>query len=192
MESKRLRTYSMLQRVVTLTRHAQDFRSSLSGAQGLSNHTGWHRQASLNYDQISGLHSKPTNQNLPTYLYPLGPDRKYDFERAKRFLQMELNRRCALISKQVKYEPKQCLDFVQDLSQHLRRVLKSDILNCIRYKIIVIVTILQTLPGGGRNQSIAIVSRCLWNHVTDGSISAEAPLGYDMLANATVFAVYTE
>ncbi|CAF0728591.1 unnamed protein product [Rotaria sp. Silwood1] len=191
MESKRLTTRSMLQRVVNLTKHAHDFQSSVNVAI-----PSWYnysfRRGSVNFNQAQGLNPIAINQNLQTSRYAFGPYRKFDFSRAQKILQFELNRRCAAISKLMQYNPKLCRELAQDLSQKLRRLTKPDILNSTRYKIIVLVTIVQTVPDRQRHQSLTIVSRCLWNHETDGSITLHAPLGYDMLAIATVFAVYTD
>jgi hypothetical protein len=38
---------------------------------------------------------------------------------------------------------------------------------------------------------MTLASRCLWDRNTDGSITVQAKLGYDMLVIATAFAVYT-
>ncbi|CAF1333615.1 unnamed protein product [Rotaria magnacalcarata] len=191
MESKRTRTRNMLQRVMTLTKHAYDFQSSVNLTAPLSMNS-WHLSPGINLDQIQGLNTNPTYQNLQLTTCPLCPSRNFDFARAQKFLQLELDRQCASISNLIRYDPKNCLNFVQDLSQHLRRVLKSDTLNSMRYKIIVIATIVQAIPDGRRSQSIAIISRCLWDHETDESITAQATLGYDMLVVATVYAVYTD
>jgi hypothetical protein len=187
MEPKRLTTRAMLQRVVNLTKHAHELQSSSNLTVPFWNNN-WHRQTSTGSD--TGINAY--NQSPRGSTYALGPYRKFDFSRAQKLLQLELNRRCSRISKTLHYDPKQCLDLVQDLSQQLRRVMKPDVSNNIRYKIVVIVTIVQTIPDRQIHQSMAIVSRCLWNRETDGSITAQAKLGYDMLAIATVFAVYTD
>lgn len=191
MEPKRLTTRAMLQRVVNLTKHAHDLQTSSSLAVP-SWGNNWHRQASTNSDVGPGLSTTGNNQSPRGSTFALGPHRKFDFSRAQRLLQLELNRRCARISKTLHYDPKQCLDLVRDLSQQLRRVIKPDISNNIRYKIIVLVTIVQITPDRQIHQSMVIVSRCLWNRETDGSITVQAKLGYDMLAIATAFAVYTD
>ncbi|CAF2316576.1 unnamed protein product [Rotaria sp. Silwood2] len=192
MESKRLAARSMLQRVVNLTKHAHDFQSSVNvPIPSWYNHS--YRRGSVNFDQAQGLNPTDINQNPPTSRYILGPHRKFDFSRAQKLLQFEFNRQCAAAtSKLIRYDPKICLELAQDLSQQLRRLMKPDVLNSTRYKIIVLVTIVQTVPNRQQHQSLAIVSRCLWNHETDGSITLQARLGYDMLAITTVFAVYTD
>lgn len=191
MEPKRLTTRAMLQRVVNLTKHAHDLQSSSNLTVPFWNSGSWHRQASTNSDAGQGLNGTGSQSPRgPTYA--LGPHRKFDFSRAQKLLQLELNRRCARISKTLHYDPKQSLDLVRDLSQQLRRVIKPDTANNIRYKIIVLVTIVQIIPDRQIHQSMAIVSRCLWNRETDGSITVQAKLGYDMLAIATAFAVYTD
>ena len=40
--------------------------------------------------------------------------------------------------------------------------------------------------------AVVIVSTYLWNRATDGSVTVQAKLGYDMLAIATAFAVDTD
>jgi hypothetical protein len=191
MEPKRLTTRAMLQRVVTLTKHAHELQSSTNLVVPLRN-SNWHRQASTNSDIVQALGGTVNNQSPPGPTYVLGPSRKFDFSRAQRVLQLELNRQCSRVSKLLQYDPKQCLDLVRDLSQQLRRVIKPDLLNYIRYKIVVLVTIVQTAPDRQIHQAMAIASRCLWDRETDGSITAQAKLGYNMLAIATVFAVYTD
>jgi hypothetical protein len=191
MESKRLTTRAMIQRVVTLSKHANDLQSSSNLAVPFWNNT-WNRQASTNSDIVQGQNLNGNNQSPRGSTYALGPNRKFDFSRAQKFLQSELNRRCGRISKLLRYDPKQCLDLVRDLSQQLRRIIKPDTLNNIRYKIIVLVTIVQTTPDRQIHQSMAIASRCLWDRETDGSITVQTNLGYDMLAIATAFAIYKD
>jgi hypothetical protein len=191
MEPKRLTTRDMLQRVVTLTKHAHELQTS-NLTVPFSNNNNWHRQGSTNSDIVPGLGITAINQSPRGATYALGPYRKFDFSRTQKNLQLELNRQCARISKSFRYDPKYCLDNVRDLSQQLRRVIKPDILNNIRYKIVVLVNIVQTIPDRQIHQSMSIASRCLWNRETDGSITVQAKLGYDMLAIATVFAVYTD
>jgi len=187
MEPKRLTTRAMLQRVVNLTKHAHELQSSSNLTVPFWNNN-WHRQTSTNFD--IGINTN--NQSLQGSAYPLGPYRKFDFSRAQKLLQFELNRRCSRISNSLRYDPKQCLDLVRDLSQQLRRVIKPDTSNNIRYKIVVLVTIVQTTPNRQIHQSIAIASRCLWDREKDGSITVQTKLGYDMLAIATAFAVYKD
>lgn len=192
MEPKRLTTRAMLQRVVTLTKHAHELQSSMNLTVPLGAN-GWHRQASTNSDLGQGSTSNGTNQSprsIPTYA--LGPANKFDFSRAQRLLQSELNRRCSRVSKILRYDPKQSLDLARDASLQLRRALKSDMSNNTRFKIVVITTIVQTAPGRQIHQSMSIASRCLWDLETDGSITVQANVGYDMSATATAFAVYTE
>ena len=191
MDSKPSTTRAMLQRVVNLTKHAHDLQSSAN----LTVPTwgkNWNRQASTNSEIGQGLLTAANNQSPRTSTYALGPNRKFDFARAQKLLQLELTRRCTRISKTVHYEPKRCLDLVRDFSQQLRRVLKPDTLNNLRYRIIVLVTIVQATPDRQIHQSMAIASRCLWDRETDGSVTAQATLGYDMLAIATAFAVYAD
>lgn len=190
MESTRSTTRAMLQRVVNLTKHAHELRSPTNLAVPFWSSSGWNRQASTNSEagQINGVNQSP--RGGPSFA--LGPTRKFDFARTQRAFQSELNRRCSRISKLLHYEPKQGLDFARDLTQQLQRVLRPELLNNPRYKIVVIVNIVQMAPGRQTHQSIAVVSRCLWNHETDGSITAQARLGYDMMVVATAFAVYTD
>jgi len=186
MEPNRLTTRAMLQRVVTLTKHAHELQASSS-----LNVPFWNRQPSTNSNSdFYLLGNGSQSPHGPTYT--LVPTRKFDFSRAQRLLQFELNRRCSRIPKTFRYDPKQCLDLVRDLSQQLRRVIKPDVLNHIRYKIIVLVSIVQTTPDRQIHQSMTIVSRCLWNQETDGSVTVQTKLGFDMLATATAFAIYTD
>lgn len=121
-----------------------------------------------------------------------GPKNKFDFSRAQKLLETELDRRCAKVPKTARYDPKTAAELARDLSQQLRRALKPDLVNSIRYKIVVITTILQAVPNRQTHQFVTIASRCLWSQDTDGSITIQAKLGYDMYATATLFAVYTE
>lgn len=187
MESKRLTARAMLQRAVALTRHAHELQSS-SSLTAPPWHNNWLRLANTNSDTGQGLGAQ--SSVAPTYA--LGPQRRFDILRAKKCLQSELNRRCARISTSLRYDPIFAVDLVQDLTQQLRRIMKSDILNNIRYKIIVFVTIVQVTPNQQRQQSMAIASRALWNYETDGSVTVQARLGYDMVAIATAFAIYTD
>ena len=187
MEPKRLTARTMLQRVVTLTKHTHDLQltSSLTVP---SWNSSWYRQASTNSESaaIAASHISMA----PTYA--LAPQRKFDFYRAQKILQSELNRRCAKIPKRTRYDPKHCLDLVRDLSHHLRRALRSESSLNARYKIVVLATIVQISPDRQVQQSMLVASRCLWDRETDGSITAQTSFGYDMQAIATAFAVYTD
>lgn len=175
----------MLQRTSTLTKSTNE--QQLSSNLAVPIHTkNWHRQPSTNSD------ATVINPSPRSSTYALLPQRKFDFLRAQKQLQLELNRRCGIISKHMRYDPKLSADLVRDLAQQLRRVIKPEFLNYIRYKIIVLISIVQTIPSRQIHQSLSIVSRCLWNHDTDGSVTVQAKLGYDMLAIATAFAVYTD
>lgn len=189
MEPKRLTTRARLQRVVNLTKHAHELQSPTNLAVPFWS-AGWHRQASTNSDTTQAGGGNQSPRNGPTYA--LAPTRKFDFSRVQRAFQLELNRRCSRISRLLHYEPKQCLDLTRDLSQQLRRVLKPEMLNNTRYKVVVIVNIVQLAPDRQNHQAIALVSRCLWNCETDGSITVQAKLGYDMVAIAIAFVVYTD
>jgi len=177
METKSFRARAMFQRASELTK-----RSNLTVP--LIN--GWKRQSSTNSD-TSIINSTP---QLTTYA--LVPQRKFDFLRAQKLLQLELNRCCGRISKNVQYDPKVSVNLVRDLAQQLRRVIRPDYLNCVRYKIVILVSIVQITPNQQVHQSLTIVSRCLWNRDTDGSVTVQTKFGYDMLAIATAFAVYTD
>ena len=181
MESKRLTTRAMLQRVVNLTKHAHDLQSQTNLAVPFWNNDS-NRQASMNFEagQFTGVNQSP--RGGPTFA----------FARTQRAFQLELNRRCSRLSKSLHYEPKPSLDLARDLSQQLQRALKPEMLNNGRYKIVVIVNVVQMAPSRQTHQSISIVSRCLWNCETDGSITAQAKLGYDMMAIAIAFAVYAD
>lgn len=185
METKPFITHSMLQRTSTLTKplNEQQLSSNLTVP---INTKIWHRQASQNSDATI------VNPSPRLSTYALEPQRKFDFLRAQKHLQLELNRRCGKISKHIRYDPKLSTDLVRDLAQQLRRVIKPDYLNYIRYKIIVLISIVQTIPNRDIHQSMTIASRCLWNHNTDGSVTVQTKLGYDMIAIATAFAVYTD
>lgn len=147
----------------------------------------WHRQASTNSD-ASVINASPRSSST----YALVPQKKFDFTRAQRFLQMELNRCCGRISKNVRYETKFITDFTRDLAQQLRRVIKPEHLNYVRYKIVLLISIVQTVPNRQNHQSIALTSRCLWNPDTDGSVTVQTKFGFDMFAIATAFAIYTD
>ena len=188
MEPKRLSTRALLQRVVTLTKHAHDLQSSSSTLTVPIRPSYWKRQASTNSD-TSGTNGSAQLVQPPTYA--LGPQRKFDFARVKKILQSELDERCSKLPASFPYHPRKCRDLVRDLAQHLRTSVKPELLSNLRYKLIVLVTIAQVIPDPDRRHSIAMVSRCLWDHDTDGSITVRAPIGSDMHAIATVFAVYT-
>lgn len=117
---------------------------------------------------------------------------KFDFSRAQKLIQLELNRRCSKLSKNMRYDPKTSIDLARDVAQQLRRVIKPETLNCARYKIIVIGSVVQTKPNRQIHQSVNIVSRCLWDQDTDGSVTVQSKLGHDMFVTATLFAVYTD
>ena len=184
MDSKRIATREILQKVVTLTKHAYDLHSATNlTVPTWSNHL--YRQSSP-HSEAHFSHS-PT---IPTYL--LAPQRKFDFSRARRIFQHELNRRCSRVLPTHRYQPKQALDFVRELSYQLRRIIRRDQLQHNRYKLVVMATIVQTAPDRQMHQSMSIASRCLWDSQTDGSITVQAPLGYDMCVIAMAYAVYTE
>ena len=56
----------------------------------------------------------------------------------------------------------------------------------------VLITIVQTSPNRQVHQSISIASRCLWDRETDGSVTVQSKLGYNMIAIATAYAIYTD
>jgi hypothetical protein len=185
MENKAVfRARAMFQRVSILTRQSTDQFSSNLTVPVLR--SSWNRQSSTNSD-ASVIVPIP---RLPTYA--LVPQKRFDFLRAQRLLQLELNRRCGRISKNARYDPKLSVDLVRDFAQQLRRAIRPDYLNYIRYKIVLLVSVVQAFPNRNIHQSLAIVSRCLWNRDTDGSVTVQAKLGYDMLVVATAFAVYTD
>jgi hypothetical protein len=183
--SKSFAARALFQRASKLTRQSTEQRFSSNLTLPILRNR-WLRQWSTNSD-ASAVNPIP---RLTTYA--LVPQKKFDFLRAQKLLQSELNRRCGRLSKNVRYNPELTAGFVRDFAQQLRRVIRPDYLNCIRYKIILLVTIVQTLPNRQTHQSLTIVSRCLWNRDTDGSITVQTKLGYDMLAIATAFIVYTD
>jgi hypothetical protein len=186
MDSKRLAARAMLQRVVTLTKNAQE----LQGGSNLtvpSRNTTWNRQSSVNSEVTAALANTP----LPP-TYALLPQRPFDFCRTQKILQHELDRHCARISKTYRYNPKHCLDLVREIAQQLRRTIRPDLGSNARYKIVIMVTITQIFPNRQTHQSMAIVSRCLWNADTDGSMTVQSNIGHDMSAIVTAFAVYTD
>jgi hypothetical protein len=187
METKRFTTRAMLQRAFTLTKQPSEQQQISSSLTVPAWKTGWQRQASTNSDATINNQSQRSISG-----YAVTPQRKFDFSRAQKALQLELNRRCGKLSKTIRYDPKLSIDFVRDLAQQLRQVIKPDYLNYLRYKIVVLITIVQTAPNRQMHQSMTIASRCLWNRETDGSITVQAKLGYDMLVTATAFAVYTD
>jgi hypothetical protein len=137
-----------------------------------------------------GSLSNQSPRALPTYA--LAPTRKYDFSRAHKLLQAELNRRCNKVAKTVTYESKFVADFARDLGQQLRRIIKQDPIHSARYKLILLVTLLQIKPDHQTPQAMVMASRCLWNRETDGSLVVQCKLGDDMVALVTAFAVYTD
>jgi hypothetical protein len=185
METKSSTTRPIFQRASTITKQPSEQRISSNLTVPIHN-KNWQRQASTNSD-TSVILPIP---RLPTYA--LTPQKKFDFLRAQKLLQLELNRRCGRISKNIHYDSKLSADLVRDLAIQLRRVIKPDYLHYVRYKIVVLISIVQTVPDRQTHQSMTIVSRCLWNRETDGSITVQSKLGYDMLAIATAFAVYTD
>ena len=186
MENKAVfRARAMFQRVSTLTRQSTDQQTS-SNLTVPSFRNSWQRQSSTNSD-ASVVIPIP---RLPTYA--LVPQKRFDFLRAQKLLQLELNRHCGRISKTTRYNPKLSIDLVRNFAQQLRRAIRPDYLNCIRYKIVLLVSVVQAFPNRNIHQSLAIVSRCLWNRETDGSVTVQTKLGYDMLVVATAFAVYTD
>ena len=185
METKSLSVRGMFKRASTLAKQSSEQQSTSNLTVPLSN-KGWQRQSSTNSDATAVI---PSPRSAT---YALAPQRKFDFPRAQRLLQLELNRRCAGISKNVRYDSKSAGDFVRDLAHQLRRVIKPDHLNYVRYKIIVLVSIVQATPNRQIHQSVAMVSRCLWNRETDGSVTVQAKLGHDMLAIAAAFAIYAD
>jgi len=182
METKRFTTHPILQRVFTLTKQSNDQQLSTKLTVPV-----WHKtcqqQASTSSD-VTIINPIPQPST-----YALSPQKKFDFPRAQKLLQLEINRRCGKISKTIRYDPKLSIELVRDLAQRLRRVIKSDYL---RYKMIVLVSIVQAIPTQQTHQSLIIASRCLWNQDTDGAITVKAQLGYDMVAIATAFVVYTD
>ena len=185
MERKSFSIYTMFPKATTSTKqsHEQQLSSNLTVP---SVNKLWHRQASTNSD-VSGYNPSPRSST-----YALIPQRKFDFTRAQRCLQLELNRCCGRISKHVRFETKFITDFTRDLAQQLRRVIKPEQLNYVRYKIVVLVSIVQSVPSRQIHQSIAIASRSLWNPETDGSVTVQTKFGFDMFATATAFAIYTD
>lgn len=186
METQTLSTRSMLQRAFTLTKQTNEQQLSTNLTVPSLN-KAWPRQGSVNSDVTTSINPSPRSAS-----FALAPQRKFDFLRAQKFLQLELNRRCGKIATNVRYDPKLCIDLVRDLAHQLRRIIKPDYLNYVRYKIIVIINIVQTKPNRQIHQAITMVSRCLWNHETDGSVTVQTKLGFDMLAVATAFAIYTD
>ena len=148
----------------------------------------WHRQSSTN-SEASLTYINPSPR-LSTYA--LVPQKRFDFIRTQRMLQFELNRSCGRIAKNVRYETKLITDLTRDLAQQLRRVIKIEHFNNVRYKIVILICIVQIAPNRQMHQSLAITSRCLWNENTDGSITVQTKFGLDMCAIATAFAIYTD
>ncbi|CAF0850514.1 unnamed protein product [Rotaria sp. Silwood1] len=185
MDIKRLATRNILQKVFNLT--------TPSNEQQLSS-TLTVPSANKNPRLSSSVASDTAiiNQSPRVSTYAFGPIKKFDFSRAQKLLQLELTRRCAKIPRNVRYDSKVSSDLAHELAQQLRRVLKVDHLNYARYKIVVLISIIQTAPNRQIHQSLAVVSRCLWNRDTDGSVTAQTKLGYDMVAIATAFVVYAD
>ncbi|CAF2414663.1 unnamed protein product [Rotaria sp. Silwood2] len=185
MDIKRLATRNILQKVFNLTPSSNEQQLSSGLTVPLLNKN--ERSSTSTVPEVAIINPSPVAAT-----YALGPTKKFDFSRAQKLLQLELTRRCAKISRNVRYDPKLSSDLAGDLAQQLRRVVKADNLNYARYKIVVLISIIQTAPNRQIHQSVALVSRCLWNRDTDGSVTAQTKLGYDMVAIATAFAVYTD
>ncbi|CAF3338597.1 unnamed protein product [Rotaria socialis] len=185
METKRLIARSILEKAWSIVKPPNDAPLSTNLALPLlSKH--------LIPPAIVNSEGTVASQSPRSLAYSLGPTKKYDFVRAQKLLESELNRRCARISKHAKYNSKLSSDISRDLVIQLRRILKLEYLNSVRYKIIIMISVVQTVPNRLTHQSMAIVSRCLWNQDTDGSITVQAKIGYDMVATATAFIVYTD
>ncbi|UJR23420.1 hypothetical protein I4U23_026426 [Adineta vaga] len=185
METKRITPRTLLQRVFTVTKQTTDQQVSTNLTIPILNKI-WQRDISTN-SEITSI-----NPPLLQPTYALGPQKKFDFSRAQKLLQLELNRRCGRIPKSIRYEPKLSIDFVRDLAHQLRRILKPEYLNTPRYKIIIVVSVVQTAPNRQIHQGMTIASRCLWDGDTDGSLTVKTNFGYNMMAIATAFVVYTE
>ena len=176
----------MLQRLATISKDSIEQPLSSSVTAPLWN-SAW--QSTVG-PLVEGLLSGQSPRVLPTFA--LGPEPKYDFSRAQKLMQSELNRRCRKLGHPAVYDPQQSSEVANDLAHRLRRVVKLDGLNGLRYKFVVLVSIVQIAPNRQVHQSMAFVSRCLWNRETDGSMTAQAKLGLDMMVVATAFALYTD
>ena len=183
MESKRLLTRPI---VSTQSKDSIEQQISANLSVPLWNNA-WSTQANLISD-VSVANQSPR----PAATYMLGPPRKYDFFRAQKLFQFELNRRCAAVSRDLHYDTKVSGDLGRELTQQLRRVIKSDYLHSARYKIVVLVAIVQTAPSRQVHQWITVASRCLWSRETDGFITARANVGFDMMVSANAYALYAE
>ncbi|CAF1443167.1 unnamed protein product [Adineta ricciae] len=186
MAAKRITPRTLLQRVFTVAKQTNDQQTS-TNLTVPSYGRNWQREISTTYSDVT---STVPILLMPTYA--LGPQKKFDFCRAQKILQLELNRRCNRVPKSIRYEPKLCVDLARDLAHQLRRVLKPEYLNTPRYKIIVVVSIVQAAPNRQIHQEITIASRCLWDRDTDGSLTVRSNFGRDIIAVATAFIVYTE
>ena len=150
--------------------------------------THWHSGSN---PSVEGSVVAPLSpRSLPSYA--LCPQRKFDFPRAQKLLNLELQRRCNKVGRAFRYEAKFSNDFARDLAQQLRRILKLDNLFGQRYKFIVLASVVQIAPNRQIHQTAMFASRCLWSRDTDGSVTVQAKLGYDMMATVTAFAVYTD
>ena len=185
MATSRLSTRKVLRQVLTIRKEKNEQQLS-------SNLTVpvWNKYL----QSLSSISSDPVNihQGSQSTIYALGPPKKFDFSHAQKLLQLELNRSCMKVSSNARYDSQLSHNLAHDLAQQLRQILKPDYLHCLRYKIIVLVSIVQTIPNRQIHQSMAIASRCLWNQDTDGSVTAQTKLGHDMLAIATAFVLYAE
>lgn len=189
MDEKLSPVHAMLQRAFTLPKEKESIEQPNSSRLTVPL---WNTiRPSVCHPSVDGTNVATLSPRAPP-TYALGPPRKYDFSRAQKLLQFELSRRCNKVAKSFRYDQQFALDLAHDLAQQLRRVLKLDHLYGQRYKIVVLASIVQVAPTRQLHQAVKFASRCLWNRDTDGTMTVQAKLGYDMMATVTAFAVYTD
>lgn len=188
MEPKRLPIRAMLQSVFNFSKDSHEQLSPKTLTIPLLMNPPFWNSAFSTHNEGSIVSQTPRSSSLNA----LGSAKRYDFARAQRILQTELNRRCMKIAKTIVYDAKFSADFARDVTAQIRRAIKNDYVHRTRYKLVILSTVVQIAPSRQSPQSMILASRCLWNTETDGSITAQSQLGLDMMAVVTVFVIYTE
>lgn len=114
--------------------------------------------------------------------YSLGPQNNQKFSRSKVGDVVEnILKNCLM---DTKYEPNKCKKLVQEVSEEIKRNVKSMVY--MRYKIVVNLTIGQNRSN---ENSLIMASRALWNTDTDNECTVHFK-NESLYATATIFAVY--
>ena len=113
--------------------------------------------------------------------FSLGPQDNQKFSRSKVGEVVEnILKNCL---KDTKYEASKCKKLVQEISEEIKRNVKSMVY--MRYKIVVNMSIGQN----SCNESLIMASRALWNTETDNECTVQFK-NESLYATATIFAVY--